>query len=670
MNSAFAVSVDATVPDFNYKITSSKERIKKLQKWTRYIVQLNQIDKFISKQTDLDLLGKIKLKLEVKKDLVFWKDELTFELLNYISLIVDKRIDALEIIESADILKQVEKNTLTSEEIKKVEDEIVKLQLNLLDSSKTFVDKIMSDLKKSLSVEKTWNLKLNIEGSGAMIGSWKWELSIKNIKSRNANFDSELEAQVDLLTEASMVWWVKLKSQFSSFINFISKDGNMYLLLQKLNYSWLDSIDYSWEFTSILDKLKEMWDKNQYVKIEDKQSALVLNMIKNFDINSIYSESNKVLSEPMFKPYKKEWDKYLLIPTKKACDTMKYISYKMNSYWSYTCSDEEYNDMLKSIVSGWKLYIIVDWSDKHFWFDLTQYWVVWYIKIYSSDKKIEKILAKIEEIAWKYKWNIAELIYLNWQKLDFIFDAKSENTFLSFKSLLTSDNKFSKIEHVWNFSKWTDWFKSSFKLENKIFNGNIELIDSNDFKLSWNISWELNSSDDLSAFNFVVKSTDNKEKYNYDFETWKSSYTPTKVTFDLNYALKNEIITWTISYKENSKELFKVISNWKYKKEYFELNNSVNITDWEEWVKEEKVNWNLNTKFVWNLEKNNFDLFIDFTAKEWYIKINLTSDSKVEYKDDIKINAPTNYKKIEDLTWNQNLEGQDSPENIAPEFFE
>jgi hypothetical protein len=29
-------------------------------------------------------------------------------------------------------------------------------------------------------------------------------------------------------------------------------------------------------------------------------------MIKNFDINSFYNDANKVLEEPMFKPYAKE----------------------------------------------------------------------------------------------------------------------------------------------------------------------------------------------------------------------------------------------------------------------------------------------------------------------------------------------------------------------------
>jgi hypothetical protein len=57
------------------------------------------------------------------------------------------------------------------------------------------------------------------------------------MKSKSANFDSELEAQVDLLVEASVIGGQELKTQFSSFVSFINKDGNMYLLLQKLNYS-------------------------------------------------------------------------------------------------------------------------------------------------------------------------------------------------------------------------------------------------------------------------------------------------------------------------------------------------------------------------------------------------------------------------------------------------
>jgi hypothetical protein len=367
-------------------------------------------------------------------------------------------------------------------------------------------------------------------------------------------------------------------------------------------------------------------------------------MIKNFDLNTIYGEANKVLQKPMLKPYKKDWDKYLLAPTKDFCDTVKYLSYKINWYWSYSCSDEEYNDMLKESVIGWDLYIIVDWSDKHLWFEVKQYWVDSYIKIYSWDKKIEKLLFKIVTTAWIDKWNNAELIYINWQKLDFILNLIKESVNVSFKSLLTSDNKFSKIDYTTIASQ--AWFKSNFKLENRKFNGSLA-VDNNDIKVVWKLTWELNSSNDLTSFDLQINSLAENEEYNYDWETWESNYVPTKTVFDLKYNLKNEIITWNISLKENDKEFFSVKSNWKYRKEYFELNNAITLNNY---TNTGDINWNLNTKFIWNLENNKFDLYIDVYSNMWYIKFNLTTDSKVEYKNDIKIEAPTNYKTIDTLT--------------------
>lgn len=668
-SNVFALSVEASVPDISYQMSSSKERIKKLKNWYKYLPQLTRLGQFVNKQTDLNILTKIKLKLEEKMELTLWKDELTYELLNYISLLVQKRISELEEIENKDIVKQVANSTLTDDEISKVNAEIVKLQINLLDSSKSFVDNIISEFKKSLNVEKTGNLKLTVEWSWAMLWSWKWELNIKDMKSKAAGFDSELEAQVDLLVEASMVWWKDLKTQFSSFINFINKDGNMYLLLQKLNYSWIEDFDYSWEYSRLLDKIKELWESNTYLKIEDKQSAMLLEMIKNFNINNIYGEANKVLQKPMLKPYKKDGDKYLLAPTKDFCDSIKYINYKMNSYWSSSCTDEEYNKMLRSTVGSWNLYIIIDWEDKHLWYTSTQYGVKGYLKIYNSEKKVEKFLLYTELTAWKNKWDVVNLTYINWKKLDFIVTSVHENESvnLSFKSSLTTDNTFSEIDHVWNFLSNWEWFNSFFKLENKKFNWEFVLVSKETTEFVWKISWEMNANNWLSAFDLNINSTEKADQYNYDWETWESSYVPTVKEFDLDYSLKSELISGTATYKENEKEMFSIKSNWKYRKWYFELNNSINIMDS---YNEDTIKWNLNAKFFWNLEDNKFELYIDVNSKNWVVKINLVTDSKLEYRDDLKINAPTNYKDINDLTWANEIEVQDSPEAQVPEFFE
>lgn len=669
INFASAAMVQATIPDLNQKIYNSELKIKSLQNGSKYIIKLKSLNKFVKNQTDIELLTKIKLRLEEKRELIKDKDELTSELMYYIGLIVEKRITELEEIESKNIVKLLENSTLTSTEVKKVEDEIVKMQLNLLDASNSFVENLIKDVKKSLNVEKTGNLKLTVEWNGAMFWNGKWELNIKDMKSKAATFDSEFEAQVDLLVEASLVWWQELDTQFSSFINFISKDWNMYFLLQKLQYSWLDEIDLSGEYTSFLDKLKSLWDNNTYLKVEDKDSQKALEMIKNFDLNNMYNEANKVLSKPMLKPYKKDWDKYLLVPTKDFCDTIKYISYKFNHYWSFTCSDEEYNEMLQWSVVNWDLYIIVDWEDKHLWLINKQYGTKWYMKIYSSDKKIEKFLFYWEAIAWKDKWMKSEITFINGQKLDFIVfsDKKDEKISLSFKSLLTSTNEFSKIDHLRNFSKEWEWFNSYFKLDNKKFNWEIDFVWVPKLDLLWKISWSLDSANSLNSFDLSINSATESNKYNYDWNTWESNYTPTKSVFALNYSLKNEVITWKISFKENDVEMVSIMSNWKYRKGYFELNNSAKIIDD---YSSDEVKWNLNAKYIWTLEDNTFDLYIDFTSKDWTVKIDLKTDTQVQYKDDIKIDTPTNYKNIEEIMWGSANEVQDSPEAVVPEFFE
>ncbi|NDK08190.1 hypothetical protein EOM39_02990 [Candidatus Gracilibacteria bacterium] len=669
INFASAAMVQATIPDLNQKIYNSELKIKSLQNGSKYIIKLKSLNKFVKNQTDINLLTKIKLRLEEKRELIKDKDELTSELMYYIGLIVEKRITELEEIESKNIVKLLENSTLTSTEVKKVEDEIVKMQLNLLDASNSFVENLIKDVKKSLNVEKTGNLKLTVEGNGAMFGNGKGELNIKDMKSKAATFDSEFEAQVDLLVEASLVGGQELDTQFSSFINFISKDGNMYFLLQKLQYSGLDEIDLSGEYTSFLDKLKSLGDNNTYLKVEDKDSQKALEMIKNFDLNNMYNEANKVLSKPMLKPYKKDGDKYLLVPTKDFCDTIKYISYKFNHYGSFTCSDEEYNEMLQGSVVNGDLYIIVDGEDKHLGLINKQYGTKGYMKIYSSDKKIEKFLFYGEAIAGKDKGMKSEITFINGQKLDFIVfsDKKDEKINLSFKSLLTSTNEFSKIDHLRNFSIEGEGFNSYFKLDNKKFNGEIDFVGVPKLDLLGKISGSLDSANSLNSFDLSINSATESNKYNYDWNTGESNYTPTKSVFALNYSLKNEVITGKISFKENDVEMVSIMSNGKYRKGYFELNNSAKIIDD---YSSDEVKGNLNAKYIGTLEDNTFDLYIDFTSKDGTVKIDLKTDTQVQYKDDIKIDTPTNYKNIEEIMGGSANEVQDSPEAVVLEFFE
>lgn len=682
-------SLNITFAQDNSLSSASKTKIRTLKNWQKYILQLNKVDKFIDSQTDSNLLNKLKIKVDSKKDkiipsILWWdkSNDLSYELLNYISLKLSERIESLSWIEQQKIIDLFNNPELSDNEIKKVNDEIVKLQLNLFNSSKTFVDKLVSNLKNTLNVEEKGNFKFNIEWSWSTFWNARWELNVTNYDSKTSNFDSEFKAQVDLLIDASLKWAPEFKSQFSSFVNFISKDGNFYVLLDKLNYSWINSS----EINSYLEKLKELATNNEYLKIEDKNSTYALNLIRNFDLNSIYSETNKVLLNPMFKPYKKEWDKYMLLPTKEACDAIKWIEYKVSWRWKWYCSDSEYNNILKETLKSWSFYIVIDWSEKYIWFDLKNSEASWYVKLYYSDNKIEKVFVWVYPKAEKYKWEYLELNFINWQKLDLVFDAKSESALISFKSLLSSENKFSKINFIGNIEDFT----SSFNLVNKKFDWKFEKVlktynydydkwswkYDNTWKVNWILNWEVNSENIVTVLNLDINWTESINKYNYDWETWESTSIPTSSIFKLKYTLKNEIISWSISYKEWDKELFSVESTWKYKKEFFELNNKIRLpdllqafSDWYSWndkTTDENMmmNSNLNIKYTWNLMKNTFTVYLDFISNAWIIKAELDSNYEKTQNSNINIETPTKYKNIDEVFPKNNSSNYDN------EFFQ
>jgi len=59
----------------------------------------------------------------------------------------------------------------------------------------------------------------------------------------------------------------------------------------------------------------------------------------------------------MFKAYEKNGDKYSLIPTKYACDKFKELNAKFDPWNGSTCSDSQYERMLKKLAESGDLYI-------------------------------------------------------------------------------------------------------------------------------------------------------------------------------------------------------------------------------------------------------------------------------------------------------------------------
>lgn len=629
-------------------VIRSKERIKNMENWTVYLEHISKIELLVKNQSDIEVLKKMKISFNNKKNSSIGWNYNAYEIAACIWYIIDERISILEEAKKKEIINQINTNNLSAEDTKKINDEIVKVQLTFFNSGKNLFEKITSDLKKSLNSESTWNIKLNVEWSWAMFWNWKWEISIKDIKSKQSWFDSQFQAQLDLFLEENLRWNKNIKTQFSSFIDFIKKDENVFLLLKNLQYSWLENFDRKRQISGSLNKMKELWNTNTYVKIEDKQTAQFLKKFKDFDFKSKITEMNKVLATPMFKPYKKEWEKYYITPTKDFCNAMKSMKYIFSNYGNKTCTDSEYNRMVTNFSLNWNIYIAYEWSEKYFWYDLKDTQEQGYIKIYYNDNKITKVYFRVESISWSDIWNFAYISYITWKKFDFNLTVIRQKINVSFMSTLTYDNKFNTIKYTWNFPN--EWFSSNFSLENKKFNWGFLFNDwwSDWTKVQWSISGSLNNEYLINSLNFSINSKIARRRYNYDssydYSKWPPSYTTEYNEFSLLYTLSNEIISWNISYKKWWKDVFSVKSNWKYKKWYFELNNAFSVAQYNQ-----SLNWNINIKYDWDINENSFTLFIELISNMGYMKINLLSDSKLQYKENIEIIAPTNYKDAKDL---------------------
>jgi hypothetical protein len=391
-----------------------------------------------------------------------------------------------------------------------------------------------------------------------------------------------------------------------------------------------------------------------------------LNILKALTPSKILSEWKTVLSTPMFEAYKKDWDKYYLKPTKYACDTVKETLNKFDPFnWS-SCSEWQYEDMLKELGKVWYIYIVIndnttlgfEWIKNN---DIDN--LEWSITF--SDTSIEKLYFSIIPNQLQNKDEFLKVEYNKNNNLDASLYAESWDIDFSFDSTLDRNNKFSFIDYNWKVFSNYEEFTSNFWLNNKIITWEFKLItkkydyNSRTTKLnnaiSWTISWKTNSSNELS--NLEIKYIwDNA--YDWQFLDWSFTYNNSLFSFVNNY------------YNDNSKSNIEMKAKW-------DSNNKI-IIDW--WIKVEFLSkqWSYDYEtykyvYTWDYEKN-FDLNIDIVNKniDWEIivyekleelfKMNLTWNYDKDY---FELNNNFYLKEnpffylnqyLDELKWNFNFE--------------
>ena len=438
------------------EIIISKYRLSKITKWDFYVKKLNEIVFNLEKAKELNKLKAVNKKID---KVVFWltnRDEIISEteeklliLLDYFKsriklsiYLLENNEELLEEIKQEERLEEMYKSSLSETEKQKVEDEIIDFQLNLFNKTTDFFEILLDEFEQLTNYEDKGDFKMNLNLDHESI--WKIESSFNfsDYSLQTANFDSQLKWQIDAMLNASIQWEEEFKIQFSWFIDFISKDGNIYLLLERLNITDESSTE---QLKEIIEKAKEIASQNKYISFSNEDTQEAMQILNSLTPNKIISEGKTMLSEPMFEAYAKDGDKYLLKPTKFSCDTAKELANKFDPFNGSSCSDSQYKNMLEDLNEVWELYIIL-WEENQIGF----HWkdrntdFMWFI-IYN-DTNIIELNTNITPDQDKYPDEWFELSYKNNEKLYVDFNIDKWSISYTFDSKLDRNNNFTYID--------------------------------------------------------------------------------------------------------------------------------------------------------------------------------------------------------------------------------
>jgi hypothetical protein len=294
--------------------------------------------------------------------------------------------------------------------------------------------------------------------------------------------------------------------------------------------------------------------------------------------------------------------------------------------------------MVVKFIKSWDLYLELWTNENTLWFYTEEDWNVSDLSLVYDENNINKFDFIITPEQTKYKW---ELFSLNYEKNNFLksyLDADEGLTKFSFESELDKNNNFSEVNSSFNFNKDFTW---NFILKDKkiswMFYSKQKWYDYSsenwDYKLknvfASKVTWTLNDDNTIKTLNakLVWVSVADKKA----FLVWKLNLN----NWNINYSLNASDNTWK----------FVLSWNWKYAKNYFKLDSKYDFNSLYTW----KINYLVDTRN----NKSDGKVYFDVNqASKQVLKFNLETSWTRTYKDDVKIEVPSDFKELDENSFN------------------
>ncbi len=653
--------------------------------WDKIITKIDSIfERYNSKQLQFINVRAQKIKSEI----FWWNDAVLIQagsksqdILNILEYILEKYKEKLFIETSKSSDQSV---TLSDEDNKKINTAIVKLQKQLLRTGIKQLETLIWEFEKYSSYEEKGDFSMNLDIDHELIWKIEAEFALNDYSVKNSGFDSQITTKMKAVIDALPRWEEALKLEMSWFMDFILKDQNYYLLLKNLNIidqQWIDDIEV------FLEKAKEIGLTNKYIHFEDKNTAEIMWIIKSLSPKNLLSQWEVILSEPMFRAYKKQGDRYYVIPTKYACDTIKQLANKFDPFNGSTCTQWQYENLLEDIKESQVEVYIQMWSDTTIWFEasgIDDEIIQFDWEMTFSDTAIESVQVVITPDQKKFPKEWWKLEYKRNQFLNWFMYADDWEMDMKFSSTLDKNNRFSSM----SLEMAVEELFSEISLDNNKISGSYNLSDYNS-TVEWEISWKTTSGNKLSSLQItnILKSKQAPEESNissfeynngkfdftnslrregsesdmsfgwtwntrkkmltaghldinfkekdstYDYNTYKRIYNwDFKEVFSTSMKLANTRISGKTSVSDSWKKIIEIVHGWTYREDYFKLNN--------------KFTWVTSLFFLWTDTRDSWNINITIDTLWSNNNINLSVDVSMDNKKALDFEIDNTSKKI------------------------
>ncbi|MDA9129459.1 hypothetical protein N9J72_03215 [Candidatus Gracilibacteria bacterium] len=248
-----------------------------------------------------------------------------------------------------ELKERVLRNTLSSEQQEIAQTEILEMQTMLAASMQELMKNSLMYFQQATHYRETgdfdMNLKLNIDTTDIDSG-----ISLSDYTGTNHMFDQELRGEIEAFLKGA-VDGESVDIEMQTLLDFMMTEGNMYLLMENLNF--IDSSDDT-EFEEFIrpfiEKLEELASSKTYIAFEGINLEEVLALYQAFSLENTDMFFETMKTTPLFEAYSMNEESYMIRPTLEFCNLGKKASQVFDPFYDdNTCSDSQYQDMLQDM---------------------------------------------------------------------------------------------------------------------------------------------------------------------------------------------------------------------------------------------------------------------------------------------------------------------------------